>query len=441
MPVDLDVEQDNLRAAWTWGLQHDPELALRISAALWRHWLARGSFTDGRHRLEAVLAAAPDPTPLRARALLALAAFDVRRGSGERLQQLGTDAVAIHRADHRDGGLAQALHAAAALDYMCGDWDLSWLRAEESREAALVAGDDQVAVAALHLQALVLMGRDDTVAAVAALDDVRARLRALPHSPRPFFAPLMLGFAVEGAGTPSPRVFFEETVLLGRQVPAELAEGYLLCNLADMHRSAGDLGSALTLLDEAACRFASAGSADGEALALNRLGCLHRVRFEYAAARDAFERSLQLRTALGDRRGIGLTLANLGVLFAAEGDLARGLSRLNEALAGFELTQDKPGRVGLAITLSSVLADAGEYDEAAEQLLTHLPTWDSIPGNHRATAWTLAMLADVERRRGRDDAADRAAATAHERLHALGVVHVLPNTVPAEQSLELQRRR
>ena len=35
------------------------------------------------------------------------------------------------------------------------------------------------------------------------------------------------------------------------------------------------------------------------------------------------------------------------------------------------------------------------------------------------------MLADVERRRGRDDEAARAAATAHERLHALGVVHVL----------------
>jgi len=425
VPVDLDAEQDNLRVAWTLGLTHEPQLSLRISVALWRHWVARGLFTDGRQRLEAVLAATPEPSVLRARALFALGVVDIRRGHGDRLEQLADEAIAIHRSTNSDRGLASALHAAGMLDYVRGDWDQAWSRAEESLAAAAAAGDDHVAAAALHLQAVVLSGRDDTAAAIAALEDVLGRLRALPRSPRRFFPPMMLGFAVDGAGTSGPRVFFEETVLLGRQVSAEDAEGYVLCALADMHRASGDLDAALTMLDDAACRLAKVGSPDGEAVALNHLGCLHRVRKEFASARDAFEQALRMRSALGDRRGTGLTIANLGVLFAAEGDVTRGLARLEEALAELEQTQDRAGRIGVAVTIGSVLADAGDYDAAAAQLLDVLEDID-IPGNHRATAWAYAMLADVQRHRGRGPEADAAAAAAHDRLHALGVVHVLP---------------
>ncbi len=53
----LELEQDNLRAALGWAIAApDPELALRLVAALWRFWHLRGHITEGRRWADAILA-------------------------------------------------------------------------------------------------------------------------------------------------------------------------------------------------------------------------------------------------------------------------------------------------------------------------------------------------------------------------------------------------
>jgi hypothetical protein len=79
----------------------------------------------------------------------------------------------------------------------------------------------------------------------------------------------MLGFAVEGARTASPRLYFEETVLPGPHINAEQAQGYVLCNLAYLARLDEDLDEAWMLVDEAISTFTMLGDRDGESLALN----------------------------------------------------------------------------------------------------------------------------------------------------------------------------
>jgi hypothetical protein len=76
----LNAEHDNLRAALASGLAEDPAAALRLAVSLWRFWLARGDFSEASRWLAATLAAAPEPTASRARALLAASAIEVRRG-------------------------------------------------------------------------------------------------------------------------------------------------------------------------------------------------------------------------------------------------------------------------------------------------------------------------------------------------------------------------
>ncbi|MFF3373992.1 ATP-binding protein [Streptomyces sp. NPDC002680] len=62
----LRAEHGNLRIA----LEHsDPQSALALAAALRFHWCADGFLGEGRRWLERALAAAPDPTPARAKAL------------------------------------------------------------------------------------------------------------------------------------------------------------------------------------------------------------------------------------------------------------------------------------------------------------------------------------------------------------------------------------
>ena len=65
----LKSDHDNLRAALEWGLQAEPELALRLACALWRFWEMHSHFSMGRAWLRDTLAANPGaPAALRARA-------------------------------------------------------------------------------------------------------------------------------------------------------------------------------------------------------------------------------------------------------------------------------------------------------------------------------------------------------------------------------------
>ena len=66
----LDAERDNLRAALTWATEEDEaDVGLRIGAALWRYWQLRGSDSEGRERLERLLALRSGSEEARAMAL------------------------------------------------------------------------------------------------------------------------------------------------------------------------------------------------------------------------------------------------------------------------------------------------------------------------------------------------------------------------------------
>jgi len=134
----LDREQDNLRAVFERG--GDPQLELRLAAALRGFWDARGQYAEGRSRLVAVLARAGEPSPVRAHALrgaafLAWAQGDYeaarawcgqslelcreagdRPGLGLTLQQLGQIAFQEERFADARSHLEQALAIAAEID-------------------------------------------------------------------------------------------------------------------------------------------------------------------------------------------------------------------------------------------------------------------------------------------------------------------------------------
>src|SRR5918999_3073488 len=122
---ELLRENDNLRAALSWSLQDgDPEIGLRLAAALWQFWRATGYLSEGRSWLEqAIRASIGAPANLRAKALwgacwLAFQQDDLRsarRYSEELLQVTGDTEASLMR---RNALTVQAMVHMAEGDFV-----------------------------------------------------------------------------------------------------------------------------------------------------------------------------------------------------------------------------------------------------------------------------------------------------------------------------------
>ena len=420
-PQALDVEHDNLRAALSSGLADDPAVALRLAVSLWRFWLARGHFAEGSRWLEATLAAAPEKTPLRAKALLAAAAMQVRRGDlSARLLELAVEAAAIMREVADDQSLAETLHLTGLLAWVeDGAWERAVQLVEEGRSLAATVGNAGVVASATHMLGVIALLRGAAQDGETYLSETLDLLDRLAADLPPFFSAVTPGWSWELGPGGQPRMPFTETVLLYRRVGAGQAAAYTLSNLAYAVRLGGDPARARTLLGQSVSAFHRQGDLHGEGLALCHLANLHRLAGELSEAGELLDRSLEIRRRLGDRRGVGITVVNQGLVAAAAGDLGKADRLLREAFLLFEEMEDGPGRWGALLNLGLVLLDAGE-DDRARRVLRQWRELTLIPMSFRPRAWNLLALAELERRSGNQVAAVNCVDEARRRFIALG---------------------
>ena len=81
----LEREDDRLRAALEWCLEHDPELGRALGGAVWPFWMNRSRIPEGRQWLDRLLAAPTVElqTLARARALYGAGTLAFMQGDGE----------------------------------------------------------------------------------------------------------------------------------------------------------------------------------------------------------------------------------------------------------------------------------------------------------------------------------------------------------------------
>jgi predicted ATPase/DNA-binding SARP family transcriptional activator len=419
-PQALDVEHDNLRAALSSGLADDPAEALQLAVSLWRFWLARGHFAEGGRWLGATLAAAPARTPLRARALLAAAAMDVRRGDGSvRVLDLAVEAAAIMREVADDKALAQILDLTGLLAWVDdGAWRQAVRLVEEGRSLAATSGAAGMVASATHMLGVIALMRGAAEDAAGYLSQTLRLLDQLPADLPPFFSAVTPGWFWELGPGRQPRMPFTETVLLYRRVGPGQAVAYTLSNLAHAVRLAGEPARARTLVAQSLGAFQRLGDLHGEGLALCHRANLHRLAGELSEAGELLGRGLEVRRRLGDRRGVGVTLVNQGLLAAAAGNFGQADRLLREALLLFEEMEDGPARWGALGNLGLVLLDAGE-DARARRVLRQWRELRLIPFSFRARAWTLLAMAALERRAGDEATAADCLEEARRRFVAL----------------------
>jgi predicted ATPase/DNA-binding SARP family transcriptional activator len=392
-PPRLDAEHDNLRAAMAWALRHDPPAALRLGVTLFPWWLARSHFAEGARALSAALDATTARNGLRADALLALTALHVRLGDLPNYMDHGYQAIVIRRELGDDLGTAQALLRMGQYLFTL-DPDAAQGLHDEALAIATDLGDRFLSASLAHARALLEAARSRYAAAEQLLGQAAELLEQAEGDTRDAFPATTLGLVVHDMPPAPPRLYFEETLLLFRPVPANIALGYVLCNHAAALRSMGERERAREQLDTALALFRELGDAPGIALALNQLGNLGRTAGDHVLAREWLDEALAIRRELGDRRGTGVALGNLGLLAAAAGDVESGRLLLAESCGLFERTDDGPGQGGALLNLANLELSLGNLDEGRRLLEQSLPFWER-QRLVRACGWIELMLADT----------------------------------------------
>jgi predicted ATPase len=429
--VRLELDHDNIRTALATGLADEPEAALRITAAVWRLWLDLSYYTEGARQVEAVLAANPSPSALRARVLLAAAALGVRLGDPDGSVASAREAEAVARAVGDPLLLADVLHAVhiqlAPAVFLLGsveDMRPAFAESEaplaEAIELAEACGAHHIVASALHASSLMYLHRGDVDGARRAVDLSLERLSRVPADAPPFFEGVTAGFPVlpEGPGG-RPRPLFEQTIFLFHRFGRAQAIAHALANLAVISRMQGRQVEARELLEDALARFRSAGDSAGEALALMGLGNWARTFGQPDAAYAYLDESLSLQRRGSDRRAASLTECDLALALASGGDHERARSLFVPLRERFRLADDEPALAGLLLNWGAAEEWAGELDRAAELLEEGTRSWWERTGGTSA-GWAWLALADVLRAAGSGERADEVLRRARTILERVG---------------------
>jgi predicted ATPase len=425
----LDRDAANLRAALDTMLERLPGDALRFCVALWPFWLRRIDLHEAQRHFDEALAASPERTALRAQALLAAAAIDLRSGALARTLAHGEEshAVAAEVGDARAEWRAlQFLGECGIVAMDAADVAMPWLeRALELAQREGFAAAEAICVYSLGV-AYWILGN------LARAEELVARSIELfgPLDGSSERIPSPVNIAEIRTSQPDDRPglrVFEDTMQPFAEISCDAAVSYVLASQAAIVRGRGDLARARALLDESAARFKDSGDEAGTAAVLVRRAYLELAEGALPAAREALEEALELRRRQRDRRGLGLVLAGLGLIDTTAGDYRSAERRLAEARDIFRRAGD---RWGLASTLwrTADLALAQGRLDAAEAALTEARAVLGATQRERWIANTLAGLAEIAVLRGDEqralallaDARDRYAA----RHDAVGVADV-----------------
>jgi predicted ATPase/DNA-binding SARP family transcriptional activator len=418
--AELELDHDTIRAALDSGLRHDPQGALELGAAVWRFWLDRSYFTEGSRHLRAALDAAPEPTELRVRALLAAAALLQRCGRHQLSIAHAREAVALARG-MRPELTADALQQYALLQTSAGTFDEC---SQACVEALELAGDDPVRASVFTVWSLPPYYCEELDRSRARLTAALEELRRVPDGRPPFFDCVSLGLALLPVGPGgSVRPIHEETIFHFHRYDRDRAVPQVLCNLALLARAEGRRTETEELLDEALARTRRLGDTEGEAHALAALGNCARSFGEPDRALGLLEQAAALRRALGDRRAVGMTETAAALARAAAGDLAGAEADFARTHDRFQAADDAPAAGGALLMWGLAVEAAGGAERAADLFTAGAEVWErgltgAFPG------WGLYAAGDALHNVGRDAEAHACIARAERILRACGETRV-----------------
>jgi predicted ATPase/DNA-binding XRE family transcriptional regulator len=289
----IDREVGNIRPAISWSIQHQPEIAMRIVAALGRWCYLRGRYRDGRRWAASALRAWPDaPSELRAPVLVLAGTLAFLQCDYAEARPLVEEAQALFAETGDRAGLVWSIGRLGAIAREQGRYQKSAELHREALRLAQGAGDDHDATVQLnYLCFLAWLSEDLDTAEVIGPDALR-RMRELGD---------------------------QEGVI------------WALINLGTTARYRGDLTGARLLLSQCLDLCEELSFREGIAWSLNQLGVVARLRGETERAFGMQLASLNEHHKLGDRSREASVHDELAALAMQRGDPAEAARQLASA--------------------------------------------------------------------------------------------------------------
>ena len=369
---ELEADQDNLRAALEWALDHDPLAALRLMGVLWWLWGRRTSLTEGRQLAAAALAAADtaeaasvaaEPASLlsgvaaRARVLEGQAWMENQLGDNQASRAAATASMALARQAGAQRTLASALVAGAAISYFVGDQDN--------------APDDLARAQAWAQEAIVISRQHGYLYEQSMAVSISLLLTPLQDQ------------------QPVPPALRAETLRVARATRNPWAIAFAIRLAAHVDRMTGAFEAAYAGYAESAAIYQQMRDRNFYNASRSEMGHVLRLQGRHAAAAAIYAETMHVWQELGQRAAVAHELECLACMAAAGGPAAA--PRAAQLFGAAEILREQIGSNMTAM-------ERREYDQGVAQLRAQLEAagltaaWASgrTMGLDEAVAYALA---------------------------------------------------
>jgi non-specific serine/threonine protein kinase len=354
----LDAERQNLRAALETCFEElaDGGPGLRLAHALFRYWLIRGWWEEGRTTLARALDApgAKRRSVWRANALRSAAEFARRHGDVAECLRMCDEALTIFTEQRDRAGVAAVLAIQARIAFSRGDHEQARRAYEESLGLWREVGNHKEAAEVLSMLGAIAFDCRDPERARVLMDEALTIRRRIGNKAALVESLSNIGIVASELGEfARARDLFEECIAISRQMGNRMSLAITLGNLGILATKEGRFDEARALNRECLAMRRDLGGRSLIASSLEAFAKLAGRQDQQARATRLFGAARVLREAIGSR------------LSEAE---ERELEGLRAALRG-QLGEERFAReweAGRAATLEESIAYAlsGEGQES-----------------------------------------------------------------------------
>jgi predicted ATPase/class 3 adenylate cyclase len=336
----LEDEHDNFRAALRWARAEGEseerphsvgeavEIGLRIAVGIWRFWLVRGPYSEGRGALQQLVSQSVrqgNSTARGAKALNGAGVLAFNLGDYSAARALLEEALALGRVAQDKMSISHSLNVLGNLATERGDYPAARSLHEESLALRRELGDQGGIAASLNNLGIVASDQGDYAAAHSFHEQSVVLKREIGDQWGVATSLNNLGLLAAMQGDyPAATSFHEEGLALSKELGYKEGIATYLSSLGNVACEQGDYSTARSLHEEGLALSKELGHKEGIASSLSGLGTISCMQSDYSTARSLHKKSLQIRWEMGEKWGIAESLVGLGVVAVESGQPQRG---------------------------------------------------------------------------------------------------------------------